>query len=342
MKVGDVIISGAEEMRIPWRRNVSCMRRNDLQRGFTPFECYAIISGNQNYVQWCGLKIKGGLEVIMSYKIVADSCCEFPTEYKNDPRYERVALGLEVNGEVIMDDETFDQAEFLKKVAASPNCPKSFCPSPEKFLEAYQTDAENIFVFTLSSKLSGSYNSAELGKQLYHEKFGKKNIFICDSESASCGETQQAFKAIQLLEEGLPFEEVCQKLIEYRDNMNTYFVLDNLETLRKNGRLTGVKALVASTLSIKPVMGAEKGEIIQLGQAIGIKKALAKMVERVVTEAVNPEDKTLMITHCNCIERAESVKKMILEKIKVKNVVIMDTKGVSSMYANDGGVIVTL
>ena len=183
----------------------------------------------------------------MSYKIVADSCCEFPAEYENDPRFERVPLGLEVSDELIMDDETFDQAEFLKKVAASPKCPKSFCPSPEKFMEAFKTDADNVFVFTLSSKLSGSYNSAELGKKLYHEKFGEKNIFILDSESASCGETQPAFKAVELSEKGLSFEEICKKLVDYRDNMNTYFVLDNLETLRKNGRVTGVKALVAST-----------------------------------------------------------------------------------------------
>ena len=124
--------------------------------------------------------------------------------------------------------------------------------------------------------------------------------------------------------------------------MKTYFVLDNLETLRKNGRLTGIKAIVASTLSIKPVMSATKGVIIQIGQAIGIKKALAKMAESVAGQAQRPEEKMLMITHCNCLERAEKVREMILEKIKVKDVLIMDTKGVSSMYANDGGVIVTL
>ena len=179
-------------------------------------------------------------------------------------------------------------------------------------------------------------------KRFSHETYGEKNIFVCDSESASCGETQLAMKAVEWSEEGLAFEEICKRLNEYRDHMNTYFVLDNLETLRKNGRLTGVKALVASTLSIKPVMGAEKGEIIQLGQAIGIKKGLAKMVEFIVKEAVDPEKKTLMITHCNCPDRAESVKKMLLEKITFRNVIVMDTRGVSSMYANDGGVIVTL
>lgn len=277
----------------------------------------------------------------MSYKIVADSCCEFPEECRQDERYENVPLGLEVEDELIMDDENFDQKEFLKKVAASSKCPKSFCPSPEKFMESYKTDAENVFVFTLSSKLSGSYNSAELGRNLYHETYGDKNIFVCDSESASCGETQLAMKAVEWSEKGLPFEEICKKLNDYRDHMKTYFVLDNLETLRKNGRLTSVKALVASTLSIKPVMGANKGEIIQLGQAIGVKKALSKMVDFVVKEAVDPEKKTLMITHCNCPDRAELVKKMLLEKLPCKDILIMDTRGVSSMYANDGGVIVT-
>lgn len=278
----------------------------------------------------------------MRYKIIADSCCEFPQEYEKDERYQNVPLELMVEEEVIVDDETFDQADFLKKVAASPKCPKSACPSPEKYMEAYRTEAENVFVFTLSSKLSGSYNSAELGKKLYLEKFGKKNIYVCDSQSASCGETQLAMKAAQWSEEGLPFEEICRKLSQYRDHMNTYFVLDNLETLRKNGRLSGVKALVASTLSIKPVMGADKGEIIQLGQSIGIKKALAKMADIIAKQAVHPEEKMLMITHCNCKERAESVKQMVLDKIKVKGVLVMDTRGVSSMYANDGGVIVTL
>ncbi len=278
----------------------------------------------------------------MSYKIVADSCCEFPEGYEKDSRYERVALRLEVDNEVFIDDETFDQAKFLESVAKSAECPKSSCPSPEAFRESYRTEAENVFVFTLSSHLSGSYNSAELGKKLYHEKYGDKNIFICDSESASCGETQLAFKAAQWSEEGLPFEEICSRLQSYRDNMKTYFVLDNLETLRKNGRLTGIKAIVASTLSIKPVMSATKGVIIQIGQAIGIKKALAKMAESVAGQAQRPEEKMLMITHCNCLKRAEKVREMILEKIKVKDVLIMDTKGVSSMYANDGGVIVTL
>ena len=80
----------------------------------------------------------------MSYKIVVDSCCELPEKYLQDARFERVPLGLEVGGYHILDDENFNQAEFLQKVAAYPKCPKSSCPSPERFMEAYHADAERI------------------------------------------------------------------------------------------------------------------------------------------------------------------------------------------------------
>lgn len=278
----------------------------------------------------------------MSYKIVVDSCCELPEELKKDSRFEIVPLTLIV-GDVYEkeDNQDFDQKEFLEVVAKCPTCPKSACPSPERYMKSYQTDAEHVYVVTLSAQLSGSYNSAVLGKNLYHENYGDKDIYVVDSKSASCGETQVAFKIMELEEAGLNFTEIVEKIEEYVKGMNTYFVLDNLDTLRKNGRLSGVKALVASTLNIKPVMGADNGSIIQLGQSVGIKKALAKMADHVVKEVVDPEKKNLMITHCNNLQRAQSVKEQIEAKVKFKNIVIMDTAGISSMYANDGGVIVT-
>ena len=104
-----------------------------------------------------------------------------------------------------------------------------------------------------------------------------------------------------------------------------------------------MKALVASALNIKPIMGRTKeGTICQIGQARGVKKALAKLVDTLVAEVKHPEEKTLAIAHCNCRERAEYVKKMIEEKVPVKEVIILDTRGISSMYASDGGIIVSI
>lgn len=279
----------------------------------------------------------------MSYKIIVDSCCELPEEYKNDPRFERVPLTLELGEYMIQDDETFDQQDFLNRVAAYPKCPKSACPSPERYRDAFKTDAEHVYCITLSSHLSGSYNSAVLGKSLCEEKYGKKDIYICDSESASIGETQLAMKIMEWEEEGfMTFAQIVKKLEDYRNKMNTYFVLDNLETLRKNGRLSGVKALIASTLSIKPVMGAIHGVIIQKGQSVGIKKALAKMADIIVSEGKDLSQKVLYISHCNCPDRADLVKNLLLARSKFKEIKILDTAGVSSMYANDGGVIVAV
>lgn len=278
----------------------------------------------------------------MSYKIVVDSCCELPEKYKKDSRFQIVPLGLEVGEYVILDDENFDQKVFLKKVADYPLCPKSSCPSPEKFIEAYHDEMDEIYTVTLSSHLSGSYNSAELAKSLYAEKYGKKKIHVIDSESASCGETQLVEEILVCKEEGLSFEDTVKRVETFKRKMRTYFVLDNLETLRKNGRLSGVKALVASTLNIKPVMVGNLGVIEQKGQAIGINKALAKMADCIVNDVENPQERMLMITHCNCPERAEFMRNLMEKRASYRDVLIMDTAGVSSMYANDGGVIVTL
>ena len=277
----------------------------------------------------------------MSYKIVVDSCCDLPVEYRKNPKFEVVPLILEIDGNVIVDDDTFDQADYLAKVAASENCAKTACPSPELYMNAYDCDADDVYVVTLSSKLSGSYNSALLGKDLFHEEKGDKNIHIIDSLSACCGEANIALKAMELAESGLSFNEVVIEVEKYRDEMATYFVLDSLDTLRKNGRLTGMKALVATTLNIKPVCIGAKGEIMQKSQGIGIRKALVKMTEIVASEIENPEDKRLMITHVNCYERACVVRDLILKKVPFKEALIVDAAGVATTYAGDGGIVVT-
>lgn len=279
----------------------------------------------------------------MSYKIVIDSCGELLDQWKKDERIESIPLTLMVGGESMIDDETFDQKDFLHKVASCPECPKSACPSPERYMKAYQCDAEHVYAVTLSAELSGSYNSAVLGKNLYLEEHGDKKIHVFNSCSASVGETLIAMKIQECEKAGLPFEEIVERVEKYISSQHTFFVLENLETLRKNGRLSKVKALVASALKIKPVMGStEEGNICQLGQARGMNKALIKMVEHIKESTVDSELKTLAISHCNCPSRAQILKEAIQEKINPARIIVLDTAGVSSMYANDGGVIVVI
>lgn len=279
------------------------------------------------------------------YKIVVDSCGELPEELKQDGRFTTVSLELEVDGHRIVDDETFDQLDFLHRVKESPTGPKSSCPSPEQYMSVYEGEAEHVYVVTLSAKLSGSYNSAVLGKSLFEEEHpdSSKKIHVFNSRSASIGETLIAIKAQEYEEAGLSFEEVVEKTESYIDSMNTYFVLETLETLRKAGRLTNLKALLANTLNIKPVMGAtDEGTICQLDQARGMNKALEKMVNTMIARTPDCETKTLAISHCNCPERAVAVKEKIEKLANFKKIIIIDTAGISSMYANDGGVIMAV
>ena len=277
----------------------------------------------------------------MEYKIVIDSCGELLEKWKDDERFESVPLTLTVGEEHIIDDETFDQASFLKKIADCPECPKSACPSPERYMKAFTCEADHVYCVTLSAELSGSFNSAVLGRDLLLEDYPEKKIHVFNSRSASIGQTLIAMKIQECEEAGMDFETVVETVEAYIEEQNTFFVLENLETLRKNGRLSKVKALVASALKIKPVMGSTpEGTICQLDQARGMNKAMIKMVDYVIEKTVDSEKKVLAISHCNCPSRAEVLKSALQEKMKLKDIVILDTAGVSTMYANDGGVIV--
>jgi len=278
----------------------------------------------------------------MKYKIIGDSCLELTAEMKKDPHYQMIPLTLMVGDRTFIDDETFDQKEFLQAVRECPECPKTACPSPEMFKEAYRCEAENVFVITLSSHLSGSYNSAVLAKNLYEEEFGAKNILVIDSESASSGQLNLALYISELCEQGMSFSEVSEEVLKYRDRMKTYFVLESLDALKKNGRLTGLQAFFATKLNIKPVMSAEKGTIIKLDQARGIQKALQKMAELAVKGAGDTKDKRLIIAHCNALERAQYMKEVFCSMAQFRDILITDTCGVSTVYASDGGIIVAL
>ncbi len=277
------------------------------------------------------------------YKILIDSCGELPQELKEDGHFSNVALVLEVDGQQLVDDETFDQADFLRRVAKSPNAPKSACPSPDAYMQKMEGDADHIYIVTLSAKLSGSYNSACVARDMYLEEHENARVYVFNSKSASIGETLIGIKIAECEEAGMSFDDTVACVEDYISQQHTFFVLETLETLRKSGRFSNLKAIIASTLNIKPVMGStDEGEICQLGQSRGMSKALDKMVSCMQEVTKNCEEKVLAISHCNCAERAYLLKAKLERAAKFKKIFIVDTAGVSTMYANDGGVIMVV
>ncbi|MDF2512866.1 MAG: hypothetical protein K0S04_2732 [Herbinix sp.] len=275
----------------------------------------------------------------MSYRIIGDSCTDLPEALKSDPHFKLVPLTLIVDDVSIIDDDTFNQKDFLERVRAYPHSPKSACPSPEDYMKYFDYDGD-IYIVTLSSQLSGSYNSAELAKKLYKEDHPDKKIEVIDSRSASVGQTLLAMKIKELMDAKQTFESVVEKVYAFRDELKTKFVLESLDTLRKNGRLTGIQAIIASALNIKPVMGATpEGTICKIDQARGITKAVSLMAKCIEADVIKPTEKILGIAHCNNRERAEFFKAEVLKRVPFKDCFIVDTAGVSSLYANDGGII---
>lgn len=282
----------------------------------------------------------GRMEHAMSYLILCDSCTDFTPAMEQDSHFIRIPLTLHVGDQDIIDDETFDQQDFLRRVSETPDCPKSSCPSPEKYIE-YFDQADDIYIVTLSSHLSGSFNSAELAKQMYGEEHPDKNIHVLDSKSASAGQTLQALKIQKLAEKGVLFEEIAKEMEDFTLHMGTKFVLETLEMLRRNGRLSNITALLVNALNIKLVMTSDgNGQIDKYAQGRGMKKAIGKMAEAVKGDAISPAESTLVISHCNNAQRAELVKETILAAVPFREVIVAETGGVSSLYAADGGIVV--
>ena len=282
----------------------------------------------------------------MSYRIIGDSSMDLTEAMAaKDAPFGTVPLKLQVDDTILLDDDSFDQHAFLELMAHSRKGACTACPSPHDFMEAYDCDADDIYVVTLTSRLSGTYNAACVARDMYLEQHGhKKNIAVIDSKSGCAGETRMGLYIKELCDKGLPFDEIYRKAMKKADDMKTFFVLHNLETLRKTGRLSGTAARFASLLNIKPILFADNGEIKKFDTARSVEKALKKMCDICVEQARAVADGPLhaAIVHCNCPERAEAVKAYLTGLPDIADVVIAPSRGVSTIYAADGGIVLAI
>ena len=277
----------------------------------------------------------------MNFKIIVDSCCDLTPAMLSDPCFVSVPLTIRVGETSVVDDATFDQAGLLWRMKECPSAPSTSCPAPADYLRAFEeSGADDIYVVTLSALLSGSHNSAAQARLLYLEDHPEANVHIFNSCSASSGEVLTALKIRELAQSGMHFSSVVNQVSRYIDEMQTLFVLETLDNLRKNGRLTRMQNIVTSTLRIKLLMGSTpEGEICKRGQAMSIRQALSKMVDIMAADPSH-KGKPLCITHCNCLERAFQLKEMVLKSCQFSEIYICETGGISTVYANDGGVVV--
>ncbi len=274
----------------------------------------------------------------MNYKIIVDSCCDMPQDLKQKLAVSAVPLTMTLGKKEFIDDETLNLQEFLREMKACADKVGSAAPAPLAYQTAMQS-AGNSFVITLSKQLSGSYNSALAGKKLAEED-GKSHAIIVDSKSASAGQTLVALKLRELLTKEKTAEKVKTSIESFVDSMKTYFVLENYDNLQKNGRLGKIVGKLIQVLDIRLIMGSDgKGSISLFKKTRGTKGIIKHLLDLIQQSGKNTVDETLVISHCNNFSLASELASAIKKRFFFREVLLVHTGGLSSLYADNKGIV---
>jgi len=274
-------------------------------------------------------------------KIIVDSSCDSDNDLLKTEELELnyIPFSLLLDDEHVIDDESFEINAYIDKMRQAKSV-KTAAPSPELYLDEMR-GTHDSFVIAISSPLSASYSNAMVAKQMYEDDGGEGKVHVFDSRSASAGPILIAMKINEMIKEKLSFEDIVTAVQEYIDSMSTYFVLERYDNLVKNGRINAAVAKVASMLNLKPVCAEVDGKLAMVDKAMGNSKALGKIVKRIMEDkTVEFEKRILAIGHVKCKEKALQFKEEILKCVKFKDVVIVETRGLCTTYADDGGIIV--
>lgn len=276
------------------------------------------------------------------YKVIGDSSTEVDSAFLEKYPTEIVPFHLYIDGQEYIDNASMDVDAFVETMKASPALPKSSCPSPNDFLVHFESESEEVYVVTISSKLSGTYNSAMMAKELYEtENPGKKRIHIFDSMGAAAGQTLAVRKIHELKKLQLSADEVIQEVTEYIQRMRVFFISESLDNLIKNGRISKWKGLIATTLKIHPIMGSDgNGEIKLFEKVRHATKAYQRLIEMMSEEINRHGQKVVAITHVGNYERANEIEAAMKLLPSIEVVYNLKCAGLSSLYADKKGIIV--
>ena len=276
------------------------------------------------------------------FKVIADSSNEVNEAFLEKYPVDIVPFKLYIDGKEYIDDASLDVDAFVEAMVNSKETPKTACPSPNDFLKQFEGKEKEVYVVTISSKLSGTHNSAELAKKLYESEHpSEKFIHIFDSRGAAATETLVTKKIHELKKQQLLPEVLVEKVEQYIKETQVYFISESLENLIKNGRISKWKGLIASTLKIVPIMGANvDGEIVLYEKVRNRNKAYARLIDMIQSEIVKNGKKIVAITHVGNFDRANQIKDELSKLKEVEEIINIKCAGLSSLYADKKGIIV--
>ena len=277
----------------------------------------------------------------MKKKILVDSsCCMMSIDNLAEGiEFAKAPLKIMVGDKEFVDDENLDVDHMIDEMYAYPGKTSSACPSPEEYA-AHFREADECYVVTIISTLSGSYNAALVAKQMVQEEFPDKKIYVLDSWSAGMQLTLMVQKLHELIASGLPFEEVCRQSDEYAKNHTKLVaVLYSIENLVKNGRVPKIVGMAASLLNLHLIVNvSEDGQIVPIAKSRNRKKGaglvLAEMEEK------GYKGGKVIISHCQNPAGVDLIKDTVTAKYPNAEFESMPTRGLCSYYAERGGLMI--
>lgn len=275
-------------------------------------------------------------------KIITDGSCDLPKEV-----IERVNPGI-IGINVCFSEESYiggveiDDKTFYAKMKESKELPKTSSPSPDRFIEAYKCEEDEILVFTLTSKLSGTYSNAVLAKTMYLEDHPKKRIEVIDTQSGSIGVALMMLKCNELIEQGKTMDEILIEIEKYKKNIIFFGALDTLENAIKGGRVNPLAGKAMNALNLKVIIRIDEGLVKPIDKARGSVNSIKKAIDYVRTHVDNEIEKTVIIAHANCPEKADKIKAIIEENSKFKEILIASIGPIMGTFTSEGAILVSV
>lgn len=274
------------------------------------------------------------------WKIVADSLCDIRTvdNLEDHVDFESVPLIINVDDETFIDDENIDLPALRQALKNAKTASSSACPGPSHYAEAYK-GAENVLVFCVSKNLSGSYNSAMLGKEIAIEENPNVNIHVINTATAGAEINIAVQRAIDLANKGLGFDDVTKEIDTYNNQTSILFVLESIKNLVNAGRVSKLLGHMVGLLNIFLIgKRTPEGTIELANRARGSKRALKTLLEELKEHNFNGQ--RIEITHANNLSYADKIKQSILDHFPTADITVAEMGGLCEYYAEEKGIIV--
>ncbi|MBS6519985.1 MAG: DegV family protein [Clostridiales bacterium] len=272
------------------------------------------------------------------FVIVSDSTVDLPKEYLQSKQVPIISLSYIMDGVTYEEMDGLSHKEFFEKLRAG-SLPTTSQINPEQAreaLEPFAKEGKDILYIGFSSGLSGSYNSVRMAAEDLKEEYPDINIITIDSLCACMGEGLLLYKALELKEHGMSMEEIAKWVETNKLHICHNVTVDDLNHLHRGGRISKTTAVVGSMIKIKPIIHmSDEGKLVVIGKERGRKKSLVSIVDRMEKQMQGYDNDIVMITHGDCIEDAEFVKKQVEERFGIHNVMI---NGIGSVIGSHTGV----